>query len=92
MPVISTAAKTEATYPLRPQAPNTSPLSASPTHRFIIRCSGETGSVLFGETSLRCVLREHITYFHQERDHRGKGNLLLFPSNQEPTSCRDGPV
>jgi hypothetical protein len=45
--------------------------------------------ILFGETSLRCVLREYLTHFHQERNHQGKGNVLLFPSSQEPTTCRD---
>jgi len=48
--------------------------------------------ILFGEASLRHVLREYVTHFHEERNHQGKGNVLLFPSNQEPTTCRDGPV
>ena len=48
--------------------------------------------ILFGEASLRHVLREYLTHFLQERNHQGKGNVLLFPSNQQPTTCRDGPV
>ena len=48
--------------------------------------------ILFGEASLRHVLREYVTHFHQEMNHQGKGNVLLFPSNQQPTTCRDGPV
>jgi putative transposase len=35
--------------------------------------------VLFGEPSLRRVLTEYVAYFHSERNHQGKGNVLLFP-------------
>ena len=48
--------------------------------------------ILIGEASLRHVLREYVTHFHEERNHQGKGNVLLFPSNQEPTTCRDQSV
>ncbi len=48
--------------------------------------------ILFGETSLRRVLREYVTHYHEERNHQGKGNVLLFPSNQESSTCRDQPV
>ncbi len=36
--------------------------------------------ILFGETSLRRALREYQTHYHAERNHQGKGNVLLFPS------------
>jgi len=36
--------------------------------------------ILFGESSLRRAVDEFITHFHSERNHQGKGNLLLFPS------------
>ena len=48
--------------------------------------------ILFSEASLRRVLHEYVTHFHQERNHQGKGNVLLFPSNEQPTNCRDRPV
>jgi hypothetical protein len=48
--------------------------------------------ILFGEVSLRRALCEYLTHFHQERNHQGKGNVLLFPSSQEPTSCQDQAV
>jgi hypothetical protein len=48
--------------------------------------------ILFGEPSLRRVLREYMTHFQQERNHQGKGNVLLFPSSQEPTICRNQSV
>jgi putative transposase len=36
--------------------------------------------ILFGEGSLRRALTEFVEYYHAERNHQGKGNLLLFPS------------
>jgi putative transposase len=40
--------------------------------------------ILFGEASLRRALREFIEHYHCERNHQGKGNLLLFPSPDGP--------
>ena len=37
--------------------------------------------ILFGEASLRRALGEFVEHFHAERNHQGKGNVLLFPSN-----------
>lgn len=34
--------------------------------------------ILFGETSLRRVVSEYLKHYHRERNHQGKGNLLLF--------------
>jgi len=34
---------------------------------------------LFGEASLRRVLREYVAHYHTERNHQGKNNVLLFP-------------
>ena len=48
--------------------------------------------ILFGEASLRRVLRDYVTYFHAERNHQGKGNVLLFPSNQNTTPYPDQSV
>ena len=42
--------------------------------------------ILLGEASLRRVLREYLVHFHQARNHQGKGNVLLFPSN-----CQSAP-
>jgi transposase InsO family protein len=39
--------------------------------------------ILFGEGSLRRALAEFLEHYHSERNHQGKGNLLLFP----PTSA-----
>jgi transposase InsO family protein len=48
--------------------------------------------ILFGEVSLRRALREYLTHFHQERNHQGKGNVLLFPTAKDPGSRADVPV
>ena len=50
--------------------------------------------ILFGERSLRRALSEYVdhfhTEFHTERNHQGKGNVLLFPRNTD--RGREGPV
>ena len=35
--------------------------------------------ILFGEGSLRRALAEFLEHYHSERNHQGKGNILLFP-------------
>ncbi len=35
--------------------------------------------ILFGENSLWHVLNEYVDHYHQERNHQGKDNVLLFP-------------
>ena len=35
--------------------------------------------ILFGERSLRRALINYVDHFHAERNHQGKGNVLLFP-------------
>jgi len=42
--------------------------------------------ILLGERSLRRALSEYVTHFHGERNHQGKGNVLLFP--QVPATRR----
>lgn len=51
--------------------------------------------VLFGERSLRRALSEYVDHFHAERNHQGKGNILLLPRNTDrhregPVQCREG--
>ena len=49
--------------------------------------------ILFGERSLRRALSEYVD--HVERNHQGKGNVLLFPRDtdirhqQQPVRCRE---
>jgi putative transposase len=46
--------------------------------------------ILFGERSLRQALSNYVDHFHAERNHQGKGNVLLFP--RESDRQREGPV
>src|SRR5215467_6273429 len=39
--------------------------------------------VLFGEASLRKALTQFQEHYHTERNHQGKGNVLLFPCAEE---------
>jgi putative transposase len=51
--------------------------------------------ILFGEGSLRQVLKEYVDHYHHERNHQGKGNVLLFPAlsqgseGEGPIQCRE---
>jgi len=48
--------------------------------------------ILFGEASLRRVLREYLLYFHRERNHQGKDNVLLFPLSHQSAPGMDRSV
>ena len=48
--------------------------------------------ILFGEASLRRVLSEYLVHFHRERNHQGKGNVLLFPAATQAKNRVDGSV
>jgi hypothetical protein len=50
--------------------------------------------ILFGERSLRRALNDYVEHFHAERNHQGKGNVLLFPRDTRrhrgrPLRCRE---
>jgi putative transposase len=50
--------------------------------------------ILFGERSLRRALSNYVDHFHAERNHQGKGNILLFPratdrQREGPVRCRE---
>jgi transposase InsO family protein len=44
--------------------------------------------ILFGEGALQRALNEFIGHFHLDRNHQGKGNVLLFPTTKTTTSGR----
>jgi len=48
--------------------------------------------ILVGEASLRRVLNEYVVHFHAERNHQGKGNVLLFPTATRAKTRVDGSV
>ena len=50
--------------------------------------------ILIGERSLRRALNEYVQHYHAERNHQGKGNVLLFPlatdrQREGPVLCRE---
>jgi hypothetical protein len=45
--------------------------------------------ILFGEGSLRKVIREFVAHYHLERNHQGLGNRLITP---EPFQSDMGPI
>ncbi len=60
--------------------------------RWVRSVKGECLSklILFGEASLRRALQEYVAHHHGERNHQGKGNVILFPSKED--SSNDGSV
>jgi hypothetical protein len=48
--------------------------------------------ILLGESSLRRALSEFVIHYHQERNHQGKGNVLLFPEEGQRIGSREGPI
>jgi Integrase core domain len=51
--------------------------------------------ILLGECSLRRALNEYVEHYHAERNHQGKGNVVLFPRDThirrepQPVQCRE---
>jgi putative transposase len=51
--------------------------------------------IFFGEKSFRRAIAEYVEHYHQERNHQGRGNVLLFPSSRaeqqrnRPLQCRE---
>jgi len=39
--------------------------------------------ILIGERSLRRALQQYVVHYHEERNHQGKENLILFPLQTE---------
>ena len=40
--------------------------------------------ILFGEASLKRALQQYLIHYHEERNHQGKNNKLLFPRQTQP--------
>jgi hypothetical protein len=63
-----------------------SPASAEPKFEFLRGALGTVKQqclsrwILFGEHSLRRAVSNFLEHFHHERNHQGRGNLLLFPT------------
>ncbi len=63
--------------------PAKSPDLNSYAERSVLSIKSESLSklIFFGEESLRCAISEYIFHYHEERNHQGKGNELLFPAD-----------
>jgi len=79
--------------PLPPRSPNLNAYAERWVRSVQEECLSRL--ILFGEASLRHALYEYVAHYHHERNHQGKGNVLLFPScNQKqqgtgPMQCRE---
>ena len=79
--------------PLRlpPRSPNLNPHAERWVRSVKEECLSKL--ILFGEPALRTTLRAYVLHFHGERNHQGKDNLLLFPTEElhptGPVRCRE---
>jgi putative transposase len=75
--------KTGSVNPLR--LPARSPNLNSYAERWVRSVKEECLSrlILFGESSLQRALQQYIVHYHEERNHQGKDNRILFPSRRE---------
>ncbi len=66
--------------PLPPRSPNLNAYA----ERWVRSVKEEALSrlILFGERALRHALTEYVAHYHHERNHQGKGNVLLFPTSR----------
>ncbi len=48
--------------------------------------------ILFGEASLRRVLSPCARHYHEERNHPGKDNMILFPAAADRIGSSSGPI
>ena len=64
--------------------PPSSPNLNAYAERFVRSIKEEALSklVFFGESGLRRALTEFVAHYHEERNHQGVGNVLLFPSGE----------
>ena len=77
---------------LPPRSPNLNAYAERWVRSYKEECLSKV--ILFGERSLRWALSEYVDHFHAERNHQGKGNVLLFPRDtdrhrQGPVRCRE---
>ncbi len=79
--------------PLPPQSPNLNAYAERWVRSVKEECLSRL--ILFGEASLRHAIPEYVAHYHYERNHQGKGNVLLFPTSSHareyasPIDCRE---
>ncbi len=67
--------------PLPPRSPNLNAFAERWVRSVKEECLSNL--ILFGEGSLRRALTQFQEHYHSERNHQGKGNVLLFPRADE---------
>jgi transposase InsO family protein len=85
--IIDTAGVTR--VPLPPRSPNLNAFAERWVRSVKEECLSRL--VLFGEASLQHALTQYVEHFHHERNHQGKGNMLLFPAVSQGAK-REGPM
>jgi putative transposase len=79
--------------PLPPRPPNLNAYAERWVRSVKEECL--TRLILFGEAALCRALHEYVEHYHHERNHQGKGNVLLFPAVSQdferagPMRCRE---
>jgi Integrase core domain len=48
--------------------------------------------ILFGESSLKRALQQYEVHYHEERNHQGKENRLLFARQTQLPGCGQGVI
>jgi transposase InsO family protein len=73
--------------PLPPRSPNLNAFA----ERWVRSVKEEALArlILFGEAALRHALHEYVEHYHHERNHQGKGNMVLFPTISQATARQD---
>jgi putative transposase len=75
--------------PLPPRSPNLNAYAERWVRSVKEECLARL--ILCGEAALHHALREYMAHYHRERNHQGKGNVLLFPTISHAPE-RAGPV
>jgi putative transposase len=57
-----------------------------------VKEEGLSKLIFFGEASLRRALLQYVSHFHTERNHQGKGNVILFPETADRVGQCSGDV
>ena len=78
------------TLPLPARSPNLNAFSECWVKSIKDDCLSKL--ILFGETSLRRALHDYLVHYHAERNHQGKGNVLLFPTTTQAKNRVEGSV
>jgi transposase InsO family protein len=75
--------------PLPPRSPNLNAYAERWVRSVKEECLSRM--ILFVEASLRHALKQYVEHYHHERNHQGKGNVLLFPLARQRTQ-EEGPI